>query len=166
MVSLRVGVRRSLSVFLIGSFWSGLASAAERPAGLPPEGHTRSIAAQRTAVPPVVDGAIDDPAWSDALVATGFWVSQLRQAPSDETSVQVLYDDEALYFAFICSDARPGKIRALQITRDASPGLDDRVTVELDPHHNHRSVSRFTVTARGTQSDAMAGGRARKGFDR
>ena len=35
-------------------------------------------------------------------------------------------------------------------------GLDDRITIELDPYHNHRSISRFTVTARGTQSDAMA----------
>ena len=51
-------------------------------------------------------------------------------------------------------------MRATQLTRDASPGVDDRVTLELDPHHDHRSVSRFTVTARGTQSDAIAGGRA------
>ena len=49
-------------------------------------------------------------------------------------------------------------VRATQLTRDASPGVDDRVTVELDPRHAHRSVSRFTVTARGTPSDAIAGG--------
>ena len=62
--------------------------------------------------------------------------------------------------AFTCLDARPDLVRATQITRDASPGVDDRVTLELDPHHDHRAVSRFTVTARGTQSDAIAGGRA------
>ena len=89
-------------------------------------------------------------------------MSARQQAPTDQTRVVVVYDDTPLYVAFTCLDARPELIRASQITRDAPPGLDDRVTVELDPHHNHRSVSRFTVTARGTQSDAMAGGRGRQ----
>lgn len=128
----------------------------------PPAGHLREIAASRAAVAPVIDGRLDDPAWQSGAIAEQFWVSDTQQPPSDPTLVTVLYDDHALYFAFVCRDTRPDLIRAQQIVRDAALGFDDRVTVELDPFHNHRSVSRFTVTARGTQSDLMAGGRARK----
>jgi hypothetical protein len=100
--------------------------------------------------------------WASAGRADRFWVSEWQQPPADETLVAVLYDDTALYLAFTCYDTRPDLVRAGQLARDGAPGLDDRVTVELDPFHNHRSISRFTVTARGTQSDAMSGGRARK----
>ncbi len=161
-------VRQSLRFPLVGALWtlwilsSAGASAAETGWATPPDGHTRSIAAQRTLTPPIIDGAVDDSAWKDAPAADAFWVSPWQRPPTDDTIVHVLYDDETLYFAFICFDARPDLIRARQMTRDAGPGLDDRVTIVLDPHHNHRSLSRFTVTARGTQSDVMAGGRARQ----
>jgi hypothetical protein len=128
----------------------------------PPPGHTRAVVARRAVSAPVIDGVVSDQEWKEGRIAEHFWVSEWKQAPSAETRVTVLYDDHALYFAFTCFDDRPDLIRAMQITRDASPGIDDRVTVELDPYHNHRSLSSFTVTARGTQSDAIAGGRAGK----
>jgi hypothetical protein len=141
--------------------WSCAASAVAQPAPVrPPAGHTRALAAQRTAEAPAIDGRLIDAAWQLGATADDFWVSEWRQPPTDQTRVVVLYDDTTLYVAFTCLDARPDLVRATQIIRDASPGLDDRVTVELDPHHDHRAVSRFTVTARGTRSDALAGGRA------
>jgi hypothetical protein len=152
----RLGLAILLLSFALGSAW------AENNPAKPPAGHTRTVAAHRAAVPPVIDGVLDDQAWKYGSVADRFWVSDWQRSPTDRTQVVVLYDDRALYFAFTCSDGQPDLIRALQLTRDAPPGLDDQVTVELDPYHNHRSYSRFTVTARGTQSDAMAGGRARK----
>lgn len=153
--------QRALAVVLLSSLCSAPAWG-QAHASQPPPGHTRVIAAQRAASAPVIDGLVSDEEWKHGPVADRFWVSEWRKTPSGETRVAVLYDDHALYFAFTCIDNRPDLIRATQITRDASPGIDDRVTVELDPYHNHRSLSRFTVTARGTQSDAMAGGRAGK----
>jgi hypothetical protein len=128
----------------------------------PPPGHTREVVPQRTDEAPVIDGRLSEPVWRSAARAERFWISEWRQAPSDPTVVQILYDDQALYFAFFCFDAEPSRVQAVQLTRDSAMAVDDRVTVELDPYHNHRSLSRFTVTARGTQSDAIAGGRARK----
>ena len=128
----------------------------------PPAGHTRVLEAQRVAEAPAIDGRLVEAAWQHGAAAEGFWVSEWRQAPTDQTRVVVLYDDTTLYVAFTCLDARPEMVRATQLTRDASPGVDDRVTVELDPRHAHRSVSRFTVTARGTQSDAIAGRTGRR----
>jgi hypothetical protein len=148
------------ALLLLSIVWGGSARADSGPAG-PQPGHTRTLAANRATAAPVIDGVLDDAVWQRGVVADAFWVSDWQQSPTEQTRVVVLYDDHALYFAFTCLDGEPGRIRATQLTRDAAPGLDDRVTVELDPYHNHRSVSHFTVTARGTQSDATAGGRAR-----
>ena len=151
---------RVFSLLLLVTLWSGSARAQSPPAR-PAAGHTRAVTATRTAVAPVIDGLLTEDAWKSGALADAFWVSDTQRPPTDQTSVVVVYDDAALYLAFTCLDARPDLVRASQVTRDASPGRDDRVTVELDPHHNHRAISRFTVTARGTQSDVMAGGRAR-----
>jgi hypothetical protein len=158
MVRFQRRARRALALVLLSSLCSAPAWAeAQRPPG-----HTRALAAHRATSAPVIDGFVSDQEWKGGPIADRFWVSEWKKAPSGETRVAILYDDQALYFAFTCFDERPDLIRATQITRDASPGLDDRVTVELDPYHNHRSLSSFTVTARGTQSDAIAGGRAGK----
>jgi hypothetical protein len=147
----------ALTLCVWPSAWPAHAASEPPP---PPAGHTRTLAAQRTPVAPTIDGRVVEAEWTLGETATGFWVSEWKQAPSDDTRVVVLYDDTTLYIAVTCFDAKPSLIRATQITRDASPGLDDRVTVDIDAPHNHRAVSRFTVTARGTQSDALAGGRA------
>ena len=152
---------RGLAVLLLSCLLPALAHA-DVTLGRPPAGHLRTLPAHRAVDAPVIDGRLDDRAWQDGAIAEGFWVSDSQRLPEDETRVVVMYDDRALYFAFTCFDREPERIRASQLVRDAAPGLDDRVIVELDPYHNHRSVSRFTVTARGTQSDAIAGGRAGK----
>ena len=159
---LRLNVGRAalgVAVLLMGFVWCGPAHA-ETKATPPLAGHMRAVAAQPVVTPPLIDGVLSEQAWTLGATADGFWVSERQQPSADQTRVVVLYDDTMLYFAFTCLDGRPELIRASQTTRDGAPGLDDRITVELDPYHNHRSLSRFTVTARGTQSDAIGGGRA------
>jgi hypothetical protein len=119
------------------------------------------LAVAQTPAPPHIDGVIEAQ-WGDAPVADGFWISEYRQAPAERTEVRVLADQIALYFLIVCYDSRPNEIRADQTQRDQSMGVDDRVTIELDPYHNHRLISKFSVNARGTQADELAGGRARK----
>ncbi|MBW3622437.1 MAG: hypothetical protein KY468_03395 [Armatimonadetes bacterium] len=128
----------------------------------PPPGHTRSLKAMKIEQVPDIDGNLDDPAWKDAPVASDFWISEYGIAPQEKTEVRVLYDEKFLYFAFTCHDTQPQAIHADQRKRDGNVSLDDHVKIQLDPYHNHRQVSEFSVSARGTQSDAMAGGRARK----
>jgi hypothetical protein len=160
-VRLDVSGLRALALLFLSLAGSGTAGA-QTPATPSPLGHSREVAAQRTLAPPLIDGVPNEVTWQSGSIADSFWVSDSDRPPNDATRVLVLYDERALYFAFICVDGRPELIRANGIARDAAPGFDDRVSVELDPVHNHRSISRFTVTARGTQSDAMAGGRAQK----
>lgn len=163
MRSRRSPTRLAVLLFGVLSTTAALAAADTRTAAdRPPAGRTRSLVASRAVTAPVIDGRLIDEAWKLGVAGDGFWRSDTQRPPTDQTRVVVLYDDTALYIAFTCLDARPDLVRATQITRDASPGLDDRVVVDLDPRHGHRAVSRFVVTARGTQSDALAGGRARK----
>ena len=128
----------------------------------PPPGHTRALAVPVVTSPPIIDGSIDDPAWKSAARATDFWISEYNRVPAEATEAWVLADAAALYIAFKCVDSKPGSIHAEQAARDGNFGYDDQVTVQLDPYHNRRQVSDFSVNALGTQSDAIAGGRARK----
>ena len=149
---------RSAAAFLLAtSIWNGTAAA--QSAATHPAGHLRTVAAQRTATPPVIDGTADEAVWTAGATTESFWVSGKGQPAADQTRVVVLFDGHALYFAFTCFDRSPDLSRAGQVTDDAG-GFDDRVSVELDPWHDHRSISRFTVTARGAKSDDTAGGRA------
>src|SRR5438552_2555247 len=81
---------------------------------------TLRIPAQRTATPPRIDGALDDPAWRDAPAISGFW--KMRpvddQAASESTQVRVLYDDQNLYLAFQADEPHPGAVRGALAPRD------------------------------------------------
>jgi len=136
-------------------------SFAQRVALSPQPGHTRELEVRMTTAAPSIDGVLEA-LWSDAPVSTDFWISEYRQAPAERTEVRVLADQDALYFAITSYDSQAASIHADQTQRDRSMGLDDHVTVELDPYHNHRLISRFSVNANGTQSDSFAGGRGRK----
>ena len=100
--------------------------------------------------------------WNNAAAADRFWISTQQRWPTEQTEVLVLADKEQLYFGFRVHDSHPDAIIALQTRRDTNLDRDDHVEVELDPYHNHRQISSYAVNARGTQSDAIAGGRARK----
>jgi hypothetical protein len=134
------------------------AAVAERP----PPGHLRVLTVPQTAAPPKIDGIIDDEAWRGAAIAERFWISEQERWPTEQTQVLVTADRDSLYFAFKVYESRPDEIEALQTRRDAGLGLDDQVGVELDPFLSYREISTYSVNAAGTQSDAIAGGRARQ----
>ena len=56
---------------------------------------------RRTDTPPTIDGKIDDAVWQDAMVVQDFHqiMPHYREAPTEETLVRVLYDDDYLYIS-------------------------------------------------------------------
>jgi hypothetical protein len=122
----------------------------------------RSVNVSHVSSVPVINGSLDDKEWALATVIKDFWVASQQKAPSEKTEVLILADNDTLYIAFRCYDSQVNNIVAYQATRDGSHGYDDHVTVQLDTYHNHRSISEYSVNAIGTQSDVIAGGRARK----
>jgi len=113
----------------------------------------RSYYATRTAVKPRIDGKLNDECWSQG-VWDGDFVQQVphqAKAPSQQTEIKVLYDDNNLYFAARCYDKEPGKIRPILGRRDVLAG--DIVGVALDSYHDKRTAYEFNVTAAGQKID-------------
>jgi len=101
---------------------------------------------------PVIDGSLDDPAWQ-----TVSWSSEFIQRepadgipPTRQTSFKVIYDDDALYFAFRMED-NPEKVSSLMDRRDRFPG--DWVEVNIDSYGDRRTAFSFTLSLSGTRGD-------------
>src|SRR5437868_5403542 len=146
--------------------WAAAAdsAAATTPASpsVPPPGHTRSLSVPQAPAPPLIDGVLDDVAWTGAARADLFWNSLQERWPTEQTEVLVTADRTNLYFAFKAFDSRPDEIEALQTRRDADLAFDDQVAVVLDPFITYRELSTYRVNSIGTQRDELGAGRARQ----
>lgn len=118
---------------------------------------TRVIQARRVnATGLVLDGVLDDAIWRLAPKTTGFRQRQPDQgkAATERTTVQVCYDDEAIYFGIMCFDGAPDSIVAPLARKDRWVETD-RVIVNLDPYHDHRTGMYFAVGPSGWTSDGI-----------
>lgn len=100
---------------------------------------------------PIVDGRLEE-TWRQADSISAF--IQLRpdqgEPISEPTTIWVLQDDQAIYFAFRCET--PNRRPDCRITgRDAQEG--DFVVVYLDTFKDKRNAYFFGVSAAGVQSD-------------
>lgn len=162
---------RMASLLLATSFGAGVFSGPvnAQQLELPMPGHRRSLTITPLAddgtaedVSPVIDGDLTESAWTRATPSGGFWNSIQDRAPSDQTEVLALMDDEYLYFAFRMYESEPAAIQATRSIRDGDLGYDDSITIELDTFFNRRDISEFSVNPLGTQTDEIAGGRSTK----
>ncbi len=102
----------------------------------------------------VVDGRIDERAWREAQPATGF----IQQQPDEgeparyQTTVRMLFDDDAIYVAAHMDDPAPATIARQMVRRDEE-GQFDYFAVEFDPNRDHRTGYRFRVSAANVQRD-------------
>ena len=74
-------------------------------------------------------------------------------APTDSTTVRVLYDDDALYVGVRMYAAHPDSIAAQLARRDASGIYSDWLHVIVDSYYDRRTSFRFSVNPRGVQKD-------------
>ena len=67
-----------------------------------------------------VDGALDEPVWKDAAIATDFVEIEPgdNSTPPVKTEVKIIYDEDNLYFGFICYDNDMTKLVANMTDRD------------------------------------------------
>jgi hypothetical protein len=117
----------------------------------------RTMSAVRlNTTPPRIDGVLDDEIWQTAPVATDFVQKDPTegQPASERTTIQIAYDDEALYIGARCYDSEPEKITAPLVRRDQYFETD-RVSVNLDPHHDHQTGYFFSVSPSGCLIDGI-----------
>lgn len=114
--------------------------------------------------PPVIDGALDDEAWTKAAKAEGFTDSFSGSLVEDQTRAYICYDSQAIYVAFECFDSNPESLIAREIRPGTSFRGEDFVVLRIDPFRTNinEQINRFHVNLLGTQNEEMAGGRAAK----
>ena len=117
------------------------------------------LVAPRLSKPPILDGSLDDDAWSRAPLALGDWLSY-NPLPGDrivqKTEVWLGYDDRMLYIAFRCSDPEPGKIKS-GIRRRDTLFNDDWVGLSLDSLDTRQTSYDMFVNPSGMQADILTG---------
>jgi hypothetical protein len=142
-------LRFALSLFIVAALLPA-STLAQTPAA-------ESLRARRAAVPPKIDGVLDDELWASEPLPLDRWMSYnpLRGEPAQQqTSVWVGYDNEAIYFAFKCFDAEPDKIRTT-ISRRDTVWNDDWVGVSLDSSRAGQLAYHMFVNPSGIQMDAL-----------
>jgi hypothetical protein len=102
----------------------------------------------------VVDGVLDDAAWSAASPVSGFIQRDpVEGAPAEEdTEVRILIDREAIWVGLRMFDSNPAGI-ARQLFRRDGRGQADRIEVGFDPNLDRRTGYVFGVTAANVQND-------------
>jgi hypothetical protein len=114
-----------------------------------------TITAARRVGEIVLDGRLDEAAWQAAAPSGQFMQSYPKPntAPTDSTSIRVLYDDAALYVGIRMMDAHPDSIAAQLARRDAGGIYSDWVHLIIDSYHDRRTAFRFTVNPKGVKKD-------------
>ena len=105
---------------------------------------------------PRIDGDPGDHCWDEALPITEF--TQRNPVEGTETSqkteVRIIYDDQSIYFLFICYDNDPERIIARVTPRDKISSSDN-VSIYLDSYFDRRTAFAFTVNAVNVQRDVL-----------
>lgn len=116
----------------------------------------KALHAVKTNQPPVIDGSLNDVAWTNLPTATGFIQNfpTYGQPASKRTVVKIIYDNSAIYIgAYLYDD--PALIRRQITARDEEQLKDlDYFSVFLDTYHDLQNGFQFLVTSSNVQTDA------------
>ncbi len=113
------------------------------------------IEAQRLDEQMTIDGKLLESVWKQTQKAGGF--IQIKPTPgkpsAKKTTVQIAYDDQAVYFAAVCYDHPDSVSKVLSLRDDFAPTLDI-FSIFLDTYNDNQNGFYFGVTSRGVQIDA------------
>lgn len=125
---------------------------------------SRKLAATKTAAPVVLDGHLDETAWSSAPLASGFIQNDPRegQPATFDTEVRMLYDDHALYLAVFAKDAEPDRLIINDLRKDFSTQNGDAFGVVIDTFRDGRNGYQFAINPAGAKWDAQMSNEGRE----
>ncbi|MCG1037191.1 DUF5916 domain-containing protein [Polaribacter sargassicola] len=117
----------------------------------------RVIKTTRITKPPKIDGYLNDESWKNAELITDF----IELRPSNgkvvskeyQTTVKVVYDDNAIYISAQMNDPDPEGIPKEFSTRD-NFSIADFFLVTINPNDDGQNPFEFIVQATGNQGDA------------
>jgi len=104
---------------------------------------------------PVIDGHLDDVAWSQVDWGNNFTQRQPHDGkpPTFQTEFKILFDDNNVYVGIRAFDNVPSSIVQRLTRRDESDG--DVVEITFDSYDDKLTGFQFTVNAAGVKSDAI-----------
>ncbi len=92
---------------------------------------------RRAASPPVIDGKLDDKAWSAANAAELIFPWDSQTGAKQKTVARLLWDDENLYVSYQCEDT---DITAQFTQRDDPTYRDDTVEIFINPKPSQTQI--------------------------
>ena len=116
------------------------------------------ITARYIEAPIVIDGNLDELAWSLVEPATDFvQTNPVQGAPATErTEVRLLYDDDNLYVGIYCFDSAGEQgIVVNDVTRDYESFENDHFALVLDTFDDDRNGFLFATNPKGAKRDAQ-----------
>lgn len=140
-------MRITYTFLLVGLVFSSLLTSAQSDKERP------VIRANRIALPPNIDGIIDEAVWQQSETATGFkQTDPVYGSPSSfNTKVHIVYDDKAIYVAAIMYDSHPDSIKKELAVRDSDGKNADYFYIGFDTWNNKQDAYAFGVSASGIQ---------------
>ena len=132
-----------------------LAVSAARAAGQDLVGRPAATAGDAGVASIVLDGSLDDAAWTRAPAITAFVQRDpLEGAPATfPTDVRVAYDASAMYVAVRAFDPDPDRIVGFLTRRDVGSS-SDWIDVYIDSYHDRRTAYQFGVNPVGVKRDS------------
>lgn len=114
-----------------------------------------TLSATRTTEVLILDGRLDEGAWSKAVATDAFTQKFPRegQSPSERTVLRVLYDDTALYIGFESHQERAPITK--RMTRRDRQEESDWVSVNIGTRQDRTSAFEFMVSAAGVLVDGL-----------
>jgi len=131
-------------------------------------GSNLSVHIKPTDQPIVLDGVLDEAAWTNAQKCSGFH----QYFPSDSTlaegqsEIRMTYDQQYLYIAVKCYSADPRTYSISSLRRDYRGLNNDGITILLDTYGDQTNAFAFGLTPYGVRREALIsnGGASRQDF--
>ena len=116
------------------------------------------IQIQKSNIPIKLDGDLNDAAWLQSKICTGFW----HKFPTNETmaepntEVKITYDDKYLYFGVTVYETKEGNI-VQSLKRDIGLRAGDGIGIVLDPVNLKTNGFYFSLTPFNSQTEGLIG---------
>ena len=101
----------------------------------------RVIKVPRAPMAPLIDGSADDEMWSAAAKTKDFYLVGGKGIPSEDTRIQMFYDDKYLYLSAICGETE----RKTPITGTGSIWRDDEIELYFVPNPKAKPIKFYQL---------------------
>ncbi|MBW3544784.1 MAG: carbohydrate binding family 9 domain-containing protein [Bacteroidetes bacterium] len=104
-----------------------------------------------------LDGALNEPAWQEAMRISNFTQRELNvgEPATELTAVAMLYTEKNLYIGLWAYDSQPEKIIAREMKRDFDFDLEDNFEVIIDTYNDDRNGFLFVINPNAARADVQ-----------